>query len=123
MLTGVWIAVMDHERHDRALQLTSHRTRCIQEKEIHEFIICDQATDISLLIDHLAYLGFGEFLSGGVIEIGDSLYIETRLIGKVVGFDETHFPNHYNIIVQGNNCISGATQNLILNSIFLIKKS
>lgn len=114
---------MDHERHNRSLCIGSYKTRCIQEKEIHEFMMCEQSTDISVPINYIAYLGFGEFALGGVIEVGDLLYSGEKLIGEIVGFDNTHFPNHYNIVVQGNNCVTGAACHLSLNSVFSIQKS
>lgn len=46
------------------------------------------------VVNNVANLGFFEVNEGGVIIIGDNVYIEEKLIGKVIGFDDTHMPNH-----------------------------
>jgi hypothetical protein len=122
LITGNWVAVMNHERHDRALHLSHYRTRCISAGEVHEFLICDNATDITLPINDVAYLGFGELELSGVLEIGDYFYCEEKLIGRIIGFDETHFPNHYNIVLQGDYFATGAVLGFSLHKCFSIIK-
>jgi hypothetical protein len=36
----------------------------------------------------------------GVLVRGDAVPIDGREVGTVVGFDECHFPNHLNIVLQ-----------------------
>ena len=121
-ITGHWVAIMNYEKHNRALKLSSYRTRCIRAGEIHEFLLCNQKVKTDDPIDAVAYLGFGEMSAGGVIEVGDLFYCKKELIGKIIGFDETHFPNHYNIVLQGDIFSSGADRGLSLSDSFVIFK-
>jgi hypothetical protein len=38
---------------------------------------------------------------------GDKVVVAGRVLGEVVGFDETHMPNHLNIVVGANQRKSG----------------
>lgn len=104
---GKWVAVMNSLRNDRGIILTPFYTRCVKKNEIHEFIACDKSAIPDKPIDHIAYLGFGEVMQGGVIEIGDRLYLKDHPIGTILGFDETHFPNHYNVIIKVDILLTG----------------
>ncbi len=99
-LQGKWVAIMNFSKKDRGINLTAFHTRCLLKNEIHEFILCAEDTDPSKPIDKVFYLGFGEIAKGGVIEVGDTLYLKDKPFGTVLGFDETHFPNHYNILIK-----------------------
>ena len=71
----------------------------------------------------VTYVGFFEVEEGGVIVIGDSVYIGVKLIGEVVGFDDTHMPNHQNIVLYSSKGKTGAELNIDLNEeIIFIKK-
>ena len=45
---------------------------------------------------------FLEIIRAGVIEVGDSVCHQGEILGRVIGFDETHFPNHYNILISSD---------------------
>lgn len=104
---GKWAAVMNHTRKDRGLELSSFKTRCIKEYEIHEFLVCSPEAAGSNPIDDVCYLGFGEITQGGVVEIGDEVYLGDQLYGEILGFDETHMPNHYNIVIKTDDPKTG----------------
>jgi len=38
---------------------------------------------------------------------GDSVVIGGKTVGTIAGFDESHFPNHYNIVIKGPRRLSG----------------
>jgi hypothetical protein len=62
---------------------------------------------------------------GGVIIRGDEVYIGTKLIGKIIGFDDTHMPNHQNIILYASKKKTGVELKINLDeeiSIKFIKK-
>ncbi len=40
------------------------------------------------------------------MEIGDPVHIAGVLIGQVLGFDDTHFPNHYNILIATDRLLT-----------------
>jgi hypothetical protein len=106
-VTGRWSAVMRHRRNDRRMIPASWQTRCIRSGEIHEFILCTPSAGNNQPMDDVAYLGFAEIRVGGVLVIGDELWADDRLIGTVHGFDETHWPNHYNILIAAEELLTG----------------
>lgn len=103
------VLVYRHKRLDRRMVLIPYYTRCIKNGEIHELVV---ATEI-MMEDGLSgapdvgYIGFIEFETGCIIVVGDRVAIGPRHIGQVVGFDETHFPNHLNIVVKAPDLVSG----------------
>jgi hypothetical protein len=60
-----------------------------------------------LKVDRIPSIGFIEFSAGGVLVEGDKLVINGKTIGKIAGFDETHVPNHMNIVLKGQERITG----------------
>jgi hypothetical protein len=106
-IKGKFVAIMNFSNPKRGINLTEFKTRCLLKSEIHEFILCAEDTDPSKPIDKVFYLGFGELLEGGVMEIGDTLYLGDKPFGTILGFDETHFPNHYNILITTKHLQTG----------------
>ncbi|WP_275465575.1 DUF6917 domain-containing protein [Streptomyces noursei] len=100
-----WAAVMDHTRHDRAIEPSAWQTRCIRAGEVHEFINVGPGPRYP--VDHVEYYGFATFETSGVLAVGDALVSEGRTLGTISGFDETHMPNHYNILVEGADFRNG----------------
>jgi len=119
-LNGKWVAVMNFSKQDRGINLTGFRTRCLLKNEIHEFILCADDTDPNKPIDKVFYLGFGEIIEGGVVEVGDTLYLGDEVFGTVLGFDETHFPNHYNILIKTRHLKTGLELGVKAEDEFLI---
>jgi fumarate reductase subunit C len=64
-------------------------------------IVTDEEAEPGSSVNPIAYLGFVEFAQGGVIVAGDRVSVNGEDIGYVCGFDETHMPNHLNIVVRG----------------------
>lgn len=105
IVEGVFVKLLFHKQMDRGMMLAEYKTRCIRVGEIHEIVTTDQTNEEGK-INQVGFLGFAEILQSGIIEKGDSVYIGGNLIGKVVGFDECHFPNHYNIVIAANKLIT-----------------
>lgn len=118
---GRWVAIMEHRRSDRAMQPSAFKTRCLKQSEIHEFIICEEPPSETTPINNVSYLGFGEIQQGGVVEVGDWLYIQDALMGQILGFDETHMPNHLNILIQSNSLVTGHSLGLLPRNSFWIR--
>ena len=96
------IAVLSSLREGRGLQLILPKTRCIQKYEIHELILTDEEDACpGSEVNRVAGIAFIEFTQGGVIAERDRLMIGKHLIGRIAGYDETHAPNHINIILRG----------------------
>lgn len=102
------VVVLDGKSDNRGLKLINTRTRALCKNEIHEIILTDNKDAApGKIIDPISYVGFIEILEGGVILTGDNVYLNNNLIGYVAGYDETHCPNHINIILYSENHLTG----------------
>ena len=102
------VVVLSNKRDDRGLMLISPYTRAVRAQEIHEFIITDEENILpASTVDRVAYLCFAEILKGGVIMVGEQISIGDQTIGQVVGFDESHMPNHLNVVIHAPERKSG----------------
>ena len=52
--------------------------------------------------------------------MGEPVFINGKEIGKIAGFDETHFPNHYNIVVISPERFAVTEINLNINDEVII---
>nr|VFK09558.1 MAG: hypothetical protein BECKLPF1236A_GA0070988_100256 [Candidatus Kentron sp. LPFa]VFK25592.1 MAG: hypothetical protein BECKLPF1236C_GA0070990_100237 [Candidatus Kentron sp. LPFa] len=95
-----FVAVMAHETPGRGMIPSPYHTRCIQAGEIHELAYVKGNTDGTVNLNDVWYLGFVEFLQGGVLAKGTRLGFQGRTMGTLVAFDETHAPNHLNILIS-----------------------
>jgi hypothetical protein len=76
--------------------------------EIHELAVTDTSSVApGERVNRVAYIGFVEVAQGGVILVGDDAAIGDRQLGRVVGFDHTHFPNHMGILIHGSTWQTG----------------
>jgi hypothetical protein len=104
---GLVVKLLHHKRTDRGMMLASFETRCVQRGEIHELVSTDHAgTNPGDRIDRVGFLCFLEITRAGVIEIGDSFCHHGETLGRVIGFDESHFPNHYNILIGSETLLN-----------------
>jgi hypothetical protein len=111
-LEARFVAISESRRDGRGLQLIHPRTRCIRRYEVHELIMTDELDAApGGKVDRCHYLGFAEFAASGVLTHGDKLSVGGLIIGTVAGFDESHFPNHYNIVIKGAKGYTGAELN------------
>ncbi len=107
-LEARFVGVLDNRNDKRAMQLIEERTRCVRRYDIHELIITDESAAVpGGTVTGVHYLGFVEFQAGGVLMEGDKLVIGGETVGTLAGFDETHFPNHYNVVFKGPRRITG----------------
>lgn len=113
--TGIVVAVLRTSRVDRRLKLIVERTRCIRRSDIHEFIVSDEVdARPGDTVNRIGYLAFVEFETGGVIAAGDPVSIDGREIGRLAGFDETHAPNHMNIVIRSDDRTAGLARGVKL---------
>jgi len=100
-ITGEIVALAHGLLDDRGLILIPQRQRALQKNEIHELLTTDEVdAEPGKTVNRISIIGFLEITQGGVIGVGDRLFISDREIGTVAGFDETHFPNHYNLVLS-----------------------
>lgn len=123
MAMGVVVAVLTGKLEDRGLDLIRPISRVLLKGEIHELILTDdQAASPGKKVNRIAYLCFFEIVQAGVLLAGDAISAGGCEIGEIVGFDETHMPNHLNIVVKGKKLHSGLDLHLQLGAALAIKE-
>jgi hypothetical protein len=90
-IIGELIAVSDINLKSRGLKLIAPWTRAVLKNEIHELILTDEP-DVKPSREVVKV--------GGIIMVADNIRIGNEVIGYVAGFDETHMPNHMNIVIK-----------------------
>lgn len=100
---GELVTVLDGRLADRGIELIHPRSRVLQKNEIHELILTvEKDAKPASQVNRICYLGFFEVHQGGVIVSGDQVVIGQKWFGEIVGYDETHVPNHINIVVTAD---------------------
>lgn len=109
-LHGLIVKALFHTRTDRGMRMIEHGSRCIRRGELHELVSTDQA-ELSPgdRVDRVGFLGFMEAQGPGVIERGDRFLVNGRMVGTVVGFDDCHYPNHYNVLIATETLLTAST--------------
>lgn len=106
----------------RGLNLIIPHSRAVKKNGIHEIMTTSEKNAApGEVVNNVAYVGFFEVNEGGVIVTGDDVYIEGKLIGKVIGFDDTHMPNHQNIVLYSLKNKTGPELNINLEDEILFK--
>lgn len=104
---GQLVVVLSGRLDNRGLDLITPISRCVCKHEIHELIFTDEQAGPGEKVERIAYLGFFEVQTGGVLLAGDQLELDGELMGTVAGFDQTHMPNHLNIVINTKRLNSG----------------
>lgn len=116
-IKGKLVVILRGKLEERKLELIPTISRAVLQNEIHELIVTDQENiGPGSQVDKIAYLGFMEISVGGVMTVGDTLTCQDKVLGRVVGFDETHLPNHLNIVLASGFRSDGVEQGLQLES-------
>lgn len=115
-ITGQLVVVLRGKLDDRGLQLIHPISRAVKSGEVHELILTDEKNSApGKEVNSISYLGFVEIKNPGVILTGDTVTINDKEIGVIAGFDETHMPNHLNIVIRSDSRKSGEQMGLGLN--------
>lgn len=118
-VTAEVVAVMRGRRDERALRLIPQPSRALRHGEIHEVILTDEHARPGDGVSRVAYLAFVQIVEGGVALAGDRVRLGAAS-GALVGFDCTHMPNHYNIVVRAPCLVDGEQTRLQLGDGMLI---
>lgn len=111
---GQVVAVLRGNLSNRNLELIPQPSRAVRAGDVHELIVTDEeACGPGSRVGPVAYLAFVEFLNGGVLLAEDLVTVNASSLGRLAGFDMSHFPNHMNIVVRGD-LTSGEDRGLIL---------
>ena len=99
-VTGEAVTALDSTHEARGLKLIPTYSRALPKNSIHELIATDERDKKpGDTANRIAYLAFFEVIRGGCIIVGETLVVDGKAIGEIIGFDETHEPNHLNIII------------------------
>ncbi|MFZ5942866.1 MAG: DUF6917 domain-containing protein [Bacillota bacterium] len=122
-IKGTLVVVLDGKLEGRNLKLITPISRALNKNEIHELIITDEPeAGPGKKVDTISYLGFFEVEQGSVMLSGDKLYLGNQLIGSIAGFDETHMPNHLNIVIKSNQRLTGVELNAEIGMEVIVNK-
>lgn len=115
------VAILQLELKGRGLKLIQPRSRVLKKNELHELIVTDEKiAKPGETVNNVAYIAFIEILKGGVMVVGDKVYWNNNLLGIVAGFDDTHMPNHQNIILYSSKISTGKKLNIRLEDKIII---
>lgn len=99
-IEGTLVKLLFHQRTERGMRLIPEQSRCVRAGEVHELVTTDHSgLSAGATVDRVGFLGFVEIEAAGVLDVGDDVLLGDRRIGVVAGFDECHFPNHYNVLI------------------------
>jgi uncharacterized protein YuzE len=107
-VAGSVVTVLDSTHEQRGLKLIPTYSRALPKHTIHELIATDETgKKPGDTVEHIAYLAFFEVTRGGCLIVGETLIIDGKPVGEIIGFDETHEPNHLNIIIAAKKRRTG----------------
>jgi hypothetical protein len=114
---GEVVTVLDSTHEARGLKLISTYSRALKQNSIHELIATDEGDQKpGGTANRIAYLAFFEVTRGGCIIVGETLFVDGEPIGEIIGFDETHAPNHLNLILGVKTRATGLQLKIALGS-------
>ncbi len=97
---GAVVTMLGSTHEQRGLKLIPTYSRALRKDSIHELIATDESEKHpGDTADRIAYLAFFEVSRGGCVVVGETLLLDGQPVGTVIGFDETHEPNHINIVI------------------------
>jgi hypothetical protein len=101
----------------RGLELIRQLSRVVAAGEVHELLVVDEpGAGPGQVINRVAALGFLEFVTSGVLLVGDEVLINDQAVGHLAGYDLTHMPNHMNLVISAPRMISGVDLGLELGA-------
>ena len=114
---GRIFAILDWAVDDRGLNLMPHISRAVRRGDILELITTDEeGKRTGAIVDQIATIGFMEVTEAGLLLNGDMLSIDKEDIGEVIGFDETHMPNHLNVVIHVTHRRTGKESEIKLDA-------
>lgn len=120
-MPGRVAVVLDGHLENRGLKLIQPMSRAYAAGTVIELIATDDpAAAPGAEVQAIAYIAFVELERSGVILAGDPVVWNGRTIGHIAGYDDTHMPNHQNVIVAVEKRTSGRELGLALEDRIVI---
>lgn len=111
-MEGAVVVVLDGYLENRDLSLIQPISRAYPRGTIIELIATEEPGAVpGGSVKAIAYLGFVELLTSGVVVVGDQVTVAGEPVGRIAGYDDTHMPNHQNVIVAVEKRVSGKDLN------------
>lgn len=100
-ITARIVAVLKGTLEDRGLKIIFPRSRAVRQHDVVELMTTMQREcKAGDRVDRVTYIGFAEIENSGVLRVGDHVVFDGQVLWSVAGFDETHYPNHLNVIMK-----------------------
>ena len=116
-LSARLFAVLDLVVEDRELNLIPQLSRAVRRGDILELVCTDEeGAGPGSKVNRAAYVGFVEVSEAGLLLCGDAVTVRQEEIGEVTGFDETHLPNHLNVVIRSKRLVTGREMDLPLDA-------
>ena len=111
-IKGIVSVVLKGSLNNRGLKLIHPISRAYKKHDVIELIATNETKAApGEIVNSIAYIAFVELLNSGVILVGDPVLHKGKEIGKIAGYDDTHLPNHQNVIVNVTEMKSGEQLN------------
>jgi hypothetical protein len=108
---GNLVSILDARAPQRNLELNIHPSRAVLKGAIHELLLTDDPEAApGRTVPNVAYCGCVEISVAGILLIHDRVMINGHEIGELVGFDDTHMPNHMNIAIRALGQLATGTE-------------
>jgi hypothetical protein len=114
---GRVVVVLDGKLENRNLNLIIPISRAFRQHEVIELIGTDDQNAIpGNNVDKISYIAFVEVLNSGVLLVGDEVKCNGNFLGAIAGYDDTHLPNHQNVILKVDKRIPGKDLGLMVGN-------
>lgn len=115
LVKGRLVAILDGAVKKRGLQLIIIPSRALRRGEIHELILTDEKEAVyGAEVNNINFVAFFEVVDPGIILAGDQVVLDGKKAGTLVGYDETHMPNHMNIVLFAEKMTTGLEMGVVL---------
>ena len=101
------IGILTNAAKGRNMVLIPNSSRAVLYNEVHELVCTTENRKQGETVNNVAYLAFIVFEESGVIAVDDILITDGVEMGRVIGFNEIHMPNHINIVIQTHELTTG----------------
>lgn len=120
-VVGEVVVVLDAQLANRRLELIKPISRALCRHEIHELILTtDMAAGPGRTVESVSYIGFFAVTQGSVALVGSRVTIGGHTVGILAGYDETHAPNHLNVVLKGEDGRTGLERGIQLGDTVII---
>ena len=115
-LSARLFAVLDWRTEDRGMKLIPQLSRAVRRGDVLELVCTDQKdTGPGSKVNRVTYVGFVEVAETGLLLCGDTVSVREESVGRIAGFDETHMPNHLNVVLHSEQPGTGREMDLSLD--------